>query len=223
MPGYGDGPGASPFPRSWILPEENDPFIRHVREERLRRGSNQHLLGLYGLSSASPPPPPQHSQHPPHPPHSPGTPLPTYILKPSGGSEGAGILLVQHEGHVPQHAMRRKAIAQEYLPPLLFGGVKFDLRFYVALLATRDESSGALRIEAFMLRFAEQGPTRIALPSFSCTINGAHPYSVRCEDDGTVRSELRKASHRFTPCQDLAARRVRVRVRVAASPRHSTV
>ena len=92
MPGYGDGPGASPFPRSWILPEENDPFIRHVREERLRRGSNHHLLGLYGLSSASPPPPPQHpqhSQHPQHPPHSPGTPLPTYILKPSGGSEGA--------------------------------------------------------------------------------------------------------------------------------------
>ena len=55
---------------------------------------------------------------------------PTYIIKPSAGSEGAGIVLTQHEARLPQ---LRRAVAQAYLPPMLYDGKKFDLRFYVVI------------------------------------------------------------------------------------------
>ena len=63
-----------------------------------------------------------------------GQPVPTYIVKPSGGSEGAGIFLLQHETKVPRyHVKTVPLVAQTYIPPLLLDGKKFDLRLYVLI------------------------------------------------------------------------------------------
>merc|ERR1719326_2208309 len=59
---------------------------------------------------------------------------PTVIVKPSGGSEGNGIFLVQHESKLPcagGHVASKPYVAQTYLSPLLMDGKKFDLRLYV--------------------------------------------------------------------------------------------
>jgi hypothetical protein len=57
---------------------------------------------------------------------------PTFIVKPSGGSEGMGIVLVRHERNVPRYVVPTKpAVAQSYVTPLLMDGKKFDLRLYV--------------------------------------------------------------------------------------------
>ena len=58
--------------------------------------------------------------------------LPTYIIKPSGGSQGAGIFLLRHERQVPSYAVATSPrVAQEYIDPMLLEGKKFDLRLYV--------------------------------------------------------------------------------------------
>ncbi|CAF3090831.1 unnamed protein product [Rotaria socialis] len=60
-------------------------------------------------------------------------PLTTFIVKPSDGSEGAGIYLIQDSTHcsVPN----RPHIVQEYIDrPLLMNGLKFDIRIYVLIL-----------------------------------------------------------------------------------------
>lgn len=55
-----------------------------------------------------------------------------WILKPSGGSEGCGILLVMRFKDIPPFVLSSDYIAQEYLAdPLLIDNKKFDLRIYV--------------------------------------------------------------------------------------------
>lgn len=57
----------------------------------------------------------------------------TLIVKPSAGSEGCGIFLVQQYKDIPPHAFKDH-VAQEYIgEPLLLNGKKFDLRIYVAV------------------------------------------------------------------------------------------
>lgn len=64
-------------------------------------------------------------------------PTPTFILKPSGGTMGRGITLVQTLAQL-QEADITNVVAQAYIPnPLLLDGLKFDLRIY-ALVASVD-------------------------------------------------------------------------------------
>jgi hypothetical protein len=60
----------------------------------------------------------------------------TVIYKPANGMQGCGITLVQHEGNLPSesgHVGRKAAVAQAYIPPLLYDGLKFDLRLYAVV------------------------------------------------------------------------------------------
>lgn len=72
----------------------------------------------------------------------------TYILKPSGGSQGAGIALAQSWADVEAYMKKHKTtavVAQDYISdPLLINGHKFDLRIYVLL-----ESLSPLRAHVF--------------------------------------------------------------------------
>ena len=59
---------------------------------------------------------------------------PTYIIKPSGGSEGIGIFLLQHERLIPRYKVATiPLVAQDYISPMLLDGKKFDLRLYVLI------------------------------------------------------------------------------------------
>ena len=63
-----------------------------------------------------------------------GRPVPTYILKPSGGSEGLGIFLLRHECQVPRYKVATiPIVAQDYISPLLLDDKKFDFRLYVLI------------------------------------------------------------------------------------------
>ncbi|KAH8046024.1 hypothetical protein JL720_16500 [Aureococcus anophagefferens] len=97
----GLGPGAgSFFPRTWLLPEARDELFEHVKK---RRASAQRRRA------------------------------PTVIFKPAAGSEGNGIVLIQHESRLPSasgYLAAKPAVAQTYVSPLLYDGVKFDLRLY---------------------------------------------------------------------------------------------
>lgn len=55
-----------------------------------------------------------------------------WILKPSAGSEGCGILLVMRFKDIPAFVFSSDYVAQEYISdPLLIDNKKFDLRIYV--------------------------------------------------------------------------------------------
>lgn len=93
----------SAFVRTWLLPEQKGEFEAHVRTQRLSSLAR-------------------------------GRCVPTYIAKPSGGSEGIGIFLLQHEREVPRYKVATiPLVAQEYIPPMLLDGKKFDLRLYVLI------------------------------------------------------------------------------------------
>lgn len=76
----------------------------------------------------------------------------TYILKPSGGSQGNGIRLVQTRNQLDRtirdmlcHEPHQTIVAQRYIdPPLLLNEFKFDFRIYVLL-----ESVSPLRIHVY--------------------------------------------------------------------------
>ncbi|CAF1423349.1 unnamed protein product [Rotaria sordida] len=60
-------------------------------------------------------------------------PLTTFIVKPSDGSEGEGIFLIQDSTRCTM--VNRPYIIQEYVDrPLLINGLKFDMRIYVLIL-----------------------------------------------------------------------------------------
>ena len=63
-----------------------------------------------------------------------GLPIPTYIVKPSGGSEGIGIFLLQHERLIPRYKVATiPLVVQDYIAPMLLDGKKFDFRLYVLI------------------------------------------------------------------------------------------
>ena len=60
---------------------------------------------------------------------------PTYIVKPSGGSQGTGIYLVRQPDQLKDHST---AVVQDYVEsPLLLEGLKFDFRLYVLVLSVQ--------------------------------------------------------------------------------------
>lgn len=76
----------------------------------------------------------------------------TFIIKPDLGAQGKGIYLIQDPDDVID--ITETAIAQQYIPPHLLGGYKFDLRIYVLV-----SSVNPLRIYTFnegMARFCTE-------------------------------------------------------------------
>ena len=57
----------------------------------------------------------------------------TFIIKPDRGAQGRGIFLVQDPMQCEKY--NEMAVAQEYIPPYLIDGYKFDLRLYVLITA----------------------------------------------------------------------------------------
>lgn len=55
----------------------------------------------------------------------------TVIVKPDRGSQGKGIILIQDADNISNYS--ESAVAQQYIPPLLIDGYKFDLRIYVLI------------------------------------------------------------------------------------------
>lgn len=76
----------------------------------------------------------------------------TFIIKPDRGAQGRGIFLIQDPEQAVNYA--EMAVAQQYIPPYLVDGYKFDLRIYVLLT-----SADPLRIyihEEGMARFCTE-------------------------------------------------------------------
>jgi len=74
-------------------------------------------------------------------------------LKPSGGSEGCGILLVMKFKDIPAFVFTSDYIAQEYLSdPLLIDNKKFDLRIYVLVtsIGSTDEATAFIADEGLV-------------------------------------------------------------------------
>ena len=128
MDGYEEG---GCFPRCWLLPDELAEFASHLQHVRQQHAARSSSLG-------------SERRRPP----------PTFIFKPSGGSEGAGIVLLQHENRIPAVGSPpiRRAVAQPYLRPLLLDGKKFDLRFYVLVLTLPRRVGEDVRLEAYLHR-----------------------------------------------------------------------
>lgn len=53
----------------------------------------------------------------------------TFIIKPDRGAQGKGIVLIQDPDQMEDYL--DMAVAQQYIPPFLIDGYKFDLRIYV--------------------------------------------------------------------------------------------
>ena len=74
----------------------------------------------------------------------------TFIVKPSGGSQGTGIYLIRTLDQLTSH---HNAVVQEYIDqPLLLDGLKFDLRLYVLVLSVQPLT--AYLFKQGMARFA---------------------------------------------------------------------
>ena len=135
-----------PFPPSFLLPEELPTLSESIKRERLEHAA---MLDFLRRASSSAPERLRGACR-----SAAWQPQPTFIIKPSSGSEGAGIALTQHEHRIP--SVRKTAVAQRYLQPLLFDGKKFDLRFYCVLRAVPTQPSAAslasrdVRFEAFL-------------------------------------------------------------------------
>ena len=65
----------------------------------------------------------------------PGKRKPFYIVKPSVGSQGAGVILIQDLQEIPDSTMEEEFILQEYITnPLTIDQKKFDLRIYLTIV-----------------------------------------------------------------------------------------
>lgn len=106
---------------------------------------------------------------------------PTFIIKPGGGSEGNGIVLVRHERNIPRYVVPTKpAVAQSYLSPLLYNGKKFDLRLYV-LVRSVDPLEVLIHTEG-LARFCTEdyeAPNDSNLTQAYKHVRGAEPRSER--------------------------------------------
>mmetsp|Transcript_21820 Transcript_21820/g.58800 ORF Transcript_21820/g.58800 Transcript_21820/m.58800 type:complete len:586 (+) Transcript_21820:16-1773(+) len=91
-----------------------------------------------------------------------------FIIKPDAGCQGEGIALVPGEEvarRVRALPTGAQAVVQAYIPrPLLLGGLKFDLRFYVLLCAARHP------VEAYM---CARGLARFATHAYTPPEDGS--------------------------------------------------
>lgn len=74
-----------------------------------------------------------------------------WILKPSSGSEGCGIILAMKFKDIPSFVMQSDYVAQEYLAdPLLIDDKKFDLRIYVLVTSVAGEMNAFIADEGLV-------------------------------------------------------------------------
>ena len=99
----------------------------------------------------------------------------TFIVKPSDGSEGENIRLLRDESKIPRFVSStlKPAVAQEYLPPLLHEGKKFDLRLY-ALITSVEPLECFLHSEGLARFCAElyEPPNEENLKNGACGVCG---------------------------------------------------
>jgi tubulin polyglutamylase TTLL6/13 len=116
----------------------------------------------------------------------------TFIVKPDLGAQGRGIFLVMDPDSLAGH--EDSAIAQQYVAPLLLGGLKFDFRLYVLLT-----SIDPLRIYIYdegMTRFctaAYRKPRPHNLKDVFCHLTN---YSVNKKNENFRQSAAEDAGHK---------------------------
>lgn len=121
---------------------------------------------------------------------------PTFIIKPGGGSEGNGIVLVRHERNIPRYIVPTKpAVAQSYVAPLLFEGRKFDLRLYV-LVRSVDPLEVLIHTEG-LARFCTEDYEAPTDDNLNKAYSHLTNYSLNKRSDGFVhmgQGELQAAA-----------------------------
>lgn len=114
---------------------------------------------------------------------------PTFIIKPGGGSEGNGIVLVRHERNIPRYIVPTKpAVAQSYVAPMLYNGKKFDLRLYV-LVRSVDPLEVLIHTEG-LARFCTEDYEAPTDDNLSKAYSHLTNYSVNKRSDGFVHMSL---------------------------------
>ncbi|KAG2483918.1 hypothetical protein HYH03_017239 [Edaphochlamys debaryana] len=110
----------------------------------------------------------------------------TYILKPSAGTQGRGIHLVQFPHQLAEAGDVSTCVAQAYVAsPLLLDGFKFDLRVYALV-----EAVDPLRIHLF-----DQGLARLATEPYQ----PPHPANLRHATMHLTNYAVNKAAAGFVP------------------------
>lgn len=116
----------------------------------------------------------------------------TYIIKPSEGSQGAGIYLAQHPSdlvqldHVDDH---KQWVAQRYVDkPMLLDGHKFDLRLYV-LIASVDPPRVYLCREG-LVRLASEAYCKPAKENLQDVYKHLTNYSLNKTNENYVHTTV---------------------------------
>ncbi|KXZ55013.1 hypothetical protein GPECTOR_3g176 [Gonium pectorale] len=121
-----------------------------------------------------------------------GSGVVTYILKPSAGTQGRGISLVQFPSQLAEAGDVSGCVAQAYLgSPLLLDGFKFDLRVY-ALVASVDP----LRIHLY-----DEGLARLATQPYK----PPNPTNLRAATMHLTNYAVNKGSAGFVSSDSAAA------------------
>ncbi|KAG2425340.1 hypothetical protein HXX76_013754 [Chlamydomonas incerta] len=111
------------YPPSLVLPDQLDELLAALRRNKAR--SEQHMQQQGGQGAGA-------QQQPAAGPQG----ITTFILKPSAGTQGRGISLVQYPNQLKDAGDISSCVAQAYLgTPLLLDGYKFDLRVYALVLS----------------------------------------------------------------------------------------
>ena len=103
---------------------------------------------------------------------------PTYIVKPSGGSQGTGIYLIRQ---ADQLQATHNAVVQEYVEtPLLLEGLKFDLRLYCLVLSVQPLT--AYLYKGGMARYDTRpsNPCDLALPASDLAAGKLACHAAAC-------------------------------------------
>ncbi|UJR11137.1 hypothetical protein I4U23_015318 [Adineta vaga] len=113
--------------------------------------------------------------------------LTTFIVKPSDGSEGAGIYLIQDPTRCS--AMNRPHIVQEYIDrPLLINRLKFDVRIYVLIL----------QLDPLEILLYDEGLARFATVEYQApSVKNLHETFMHL-----TNYSLNKRSTTYTHCTD---------------------
>eukprot|EP00198_Chlamydomonas_reinhardtii_P000909 XP_001690244.1 predicted protein [Chlamydomonas reinhardtii] len=115
------------YPPSLVLPDQLDELLAALRRNKSRSEQQQQQQqqgGQWGGAQQQP-----QAAGGPH-------GITTFILKPSAGTQGRGISLVQYPNQLKDVGDISSCVAQAYLgTPLLLDGFKFDLRVYALVVS----------------------------------------------------------------------------------------